>query len=177
MTIGSIFLALALLVLVSLYVARPLLKPVSRSRSRLTTYQALTAQKEAILVQIRSLDFDYSTGKLTDADYHRKREEFMVQAEDIYRRLDELEDQVATTEQPSATRTTGATSDIENEIEAAIARRRSHPAPEAPVSSQTPQPAASNGKTKSCPECGRPTEADDKFCANCGHKLLNPQHT
>ena len=74
MTIGSIFLGLALLGLVGLYIARPLIKPESRSMPKLTTYQALTAQKEAILAQIRSLDFDYDTGKLTDADYHRQRE-------------------------------------------------------------------------------------------------------
>jgi hypothetical protein len=175
MTIGSIFLALALLVLVGLYVARPLIKPVSRSRSRLTTYQALFAQKEAILVQIRSLEFDYNTGKLTDADYHRTREEFMVEAEDIFRRLDELEERGGTVEPASATTATGSTSDFESEIEAAVVRRRSQPAPIAPESSQI-QPSVSNGKTRYCPECGRPTDPDDKFCANCGHKLLNPQH-
>jgi len=185
MTIGSIFLGLALLVLVGLYLARPLLKPVPRSVSNMTPYQALIAQKEAILVQIRSLDFDYDTGIMNEADYQRQREEFMVEAEDIYRRLDEIEERGDIAEPVTAGLSAGSTADFESEIEAAIALRRSQPATPAQESNQPitkvpessqPQPAANNGKSKYCPECGRPTDPDDKFCANCGHKLLNPQH-
>ena len=151
----------------------------------MTPYQALIAQKEAILVQIRSLDFDYDTGIMNEADYQRQREEFMVEAEDIYRRLDEIEERGDIAEPVTAGLSAGSTADFESEIEAAIALRRSQPATPAPESNQPitkvpessqPQPAANNGKSKYCPECGRPTDPDDKFCANCGHKLLNPQH-
>ncbi len=185
MTIGSIFLGLALLVLVGLYVARPILKPAPPSVSYMTPYQALIAQKEAILVQIRSLDFDYDTGIMNEADYQRQREEFMVEAEDIYRKLDEIEERGDIAEAVTVGQPAGSTADFESEIEAAIASRRSQAAPLAPESNQPiakapassqPQPATSNGKSKYCPECGRPTDPADKFCANCGHKLLNPQH-
>ena len=175
MTIGSIFLGLALLGLVGLYIARPLIKPDPRSMSKLTMHQALTAQKEAILAQIRSLDFDYDTGKLTDADYERQREEFMVEAEDIFRKLDELEEHDGASEPVGAALTAGSTSGLEDEIEAAVARRRTQPTTKAPEQVMT-QVGTGNGKSKYCPDCGRPTDSNDKFCANCGHKLLNPQH-
>jgi hypothetical protein len=175
MTIGSILLGLALLGLVGLYLARPLIKPEPRSMSIMTTYEALIAQKEAILVQIRSLDFDHDTGKLTDADYERQREEFMVEAEDIFRKLDEIEEYGGLVEPVGVALTAGSTSDFESEIEAAVTRRRTQPATTAPEQ-KLAQPSASNGKSKYCPDCGRPTDPNDKFCANCGHKLLNPQH-
>jgi hypothetical protein len=166
MTIGSIFLGLALAALVGLFVARPLLKTDARSKAKLTPYQALIAQKEAVLAQISSLDFDYDTGKLTDDDYHRTREEFMVVAEDIFRRLDEFEQRGEVVEPATG---------LESEIEAAIARRRAQPATVVPVKAPT-QPPISNGRKNYCPECGKPTDPNDKFCANCGHKQLNPQH-
>lgn len=175
MTIGSLFLGLALLVLVGLFVARPLLKPDARSRSRLTRHQALVAQKEAVLAQIKSLDFDHDTGKLTDEDYHKSREEFLVMAEDIFRQLDELEQSSELAEpvagQVSASPTTG----IESEIEAAVALHRAQPSALATAINPSQSPI-SNGKTNYCPECGQPTNADDKFCANCGHKLHDLQH-
>ena len=174
-SIGSILLGLALLGLVGLYVARPLLKTGPRSKQKLTTYQALTAQKEAILTQIRSLDFDNATGKLTDADYQKTREEFMVSAEAIFRQLDELEENDGTAELVDGERITSSRSDLEIDIETAVARRRTQSTVQALESSVT-QSGSDNGKTRYCPECGRPTDPDDKFCANCGQKLLNPQH-
>ena len=175
MTIGSIFLGLALLVLVGLFISRPLIRPDARSKPRLTRHQALTAQKEAVLAQIRSLDFDYDTGKLTDADYHKTREEFMVTAEDIFRQLDELEEGSEEPQPLDDAPIAGPTSDLESEIEAAVARHRAQPPAAAPATNLT-QPAVSNGKSKFCPECGQPIDPDDKFCANCGHKLLKAQH-
>jgi hypothetical protein len=166
MTIGSIILGLALAVLVGLFIARPLLKTDARSKSKLTPYQALLAQKEAILAQISSLDFDYDTGKLTDDDYHRTREEFMVAAEDIFRQLDEFEQRGEVVEPATG---------LDSDIEAAIARRRTQTTPVAPATGPT-QPPTSNGKSKYCPECGKPTDPNDKFCANCGHKQSYPQH-
>ena len=166
MTIGSIFLGLALAALVGLFLARPLLKTDARSKVKVTPYQALIAQKEAVLAQISSLDFDYDTGKLTDDDYHKTREEFMVVAEDIFRQLDEYEQRGEVVEPATG---------LDSEIEAAVARRRAQPTPVAPATGPTQSPI-SNGRNNYCPECGKPTDPNDKFCANCGHKQLQPQH-
>jgi len=66
MTIGSILLAVALLVGVALFVTRPLFVRDARRRRRMSEYQALQAQKEAVLVEIRALDFDHETGKVAE---------------------------------------------------------------------------------------------------------------
>jgi len=64
---------------------------------------------------------------------------------------------------------------LEDEIERAITRRRTKTVPAA-RSTQEPTPVEPKGTSKFCPECGKPTDPNDKFCANCGHKLLKPQH-
>lgn len=173
MTIGSIFLGLALLILVGLFVSRPLLKPDWQTSPKSTPLQALQAQKEAILVQIRNLEFDFETGKLAEADYQVTREEYMVVAEEIFRQLDEsgadftdfAHEQDGSTLLPS----------LEDDIERAIARRRTKTALIGqPVEGFAP--VETKGAAKFCPECGKPNDPDDKFCANCGFKLVKPQH-
>lgn len=104
MTTGSLLLALALLILVLLFVARPFLLPTP-APARLSEQQALLAQKEALLAQIKALDFDVETGKLETADYEAEREMLLTQATAVLRQLDE-------------------TADVEAEIEAAVNRLR-----------------------------------------------------
>lgn len=202
MTIGSILLGLALLVLVGLFIARPIVRPTTTRRSKFNRRQALLDEKEGILVQIRSLDFDYDTGKLLEEDYLRKREAFMAEGEEIFRQLDELEGRAGAAEPvvPAVATEAVATKAVvaerqtrDDDIEAAINRRRqkttasapSAPAKAAPVKDAPVKDGAvtdgsvkngSEGEARFCPECGRPTDADDKFCSSCGHKLLQPQH-
>lgn len=174
MTIGSIFLGVALLVLVGLFVARPLLRQNAQRRLRRNPYRDLLVQKEALLVEISNLDFDYTTGKLVEEDYNQSREAYIRQAEDVLRQIDEME-QGGTWMQPVPERQKGAqVDDIEREIEKAVAQRRKSSEAVAPAAEEGKH-ALSHGDNKFCPECGKPTDQGDKFCANCGHKLLNPQ--
>ncbi len=173
MTIGSILLGLALLLVVGLIIARPLLKPQPRPKSRLTERQALLTQKEAVLTQISNLDFDHETGKVPETDYKQQRAQFMAEATDILRQLDILEGGVSGDGAPAKPQVASPARDTEADVEAAIARLRSKPAKEKPAKAEA---ATSNGKTKYCPQCGQPTDPDDKFCASCGHELLQPQH-
>ncbi|UCG23172.1 MAG: zinc ribbon domain-containing protein [Chloroflexota bacterium] len=172
MTIGSFLLGLALLVIVGLFVTRPLFARDPHRRRRMSERQALEAQKEAVLVEIRNLDFDYETGKLQEADYQEQREAYIGQATELMMRIDQLDEAyLKTADEP----VTDSSPEPEYDaIEAAIARRRAKtkpvPAPDEPV------PAAKNGHSNFCPQCGQPADAGDRFCAHCGHQLAQPQH-
>jgi hypothetical protein len=177
MTIGSILLGIALLVLVGLFVTRPLIMPDPYRRRRTTERQRLVSQKEALLTLIRNLDFDYDTGKVSESDYKWQREGWVDQAAGILQQLDELDETLDTgavvsdmePEKPQ----TKQLSDIEMDVEAAIESRRTA------TLKVTGKPAGlserANGRFRFCPECGLPIDPEDKFCSSCGHKLLLSQ--
>ena len=162
MSIGSILLGLSLLILVGLVLAQPFLATEKREPRPRSRKQQLLMQKEAVLDEIRALDFDYDTGKLPEDDYQAQRDELMVVASETLKALDELG-----TEAPE--------DDVAAQIEAAINRvRAQRQAPEqasAPVAT-TAVPA--NGQAKFCTECGAKVDASDKFCAACGNKIAVP---
>ena len=159
MTIGSILLGVALLVLVGLFVARPFLRP-QEQEAALTKQQLLLEEKEALLDQIQALDFDHETGKIPTELHALQREKLMEQATAVLQALD------AAGDVPVDVPLTDAT-DVDIEIEAAIARLRQQ-------RSRAPEPAAaptSNGQARFCSQCGTSTDPGDRFCANCGHNL------
>ncbi len=47
------------------------------------------AEREAVLESLRSLDFDYQTGKIIEEDYRVTRAALVAQGADVLRRLDE----------------------------------------------------------------------------------------
>ena len=146
MTAGSILLGLALLILVGLFLARPFLVPRQRP-SHLSQRQRQLAQKEAIIAQIRDIDFDHQTGKLPDDIYQPQREYLIDQAAQLLQTLDAQAPNAPFIDDPA----------IEAAIEAAVAQRR--------------QPPLST--VRFCPQCGQPVDADDNFCAACGYQLAN----
>ncbi|MGB3713884.1 MAG: zinc ribbon domain-containing protein [Candidatus Promineifilaceae bacterium] len=181
MTIGSILLGLALLALVGLYLARPLLAPAARRR-RQSSYSELQDLKESYLTQIRSLDFDYTTGKIPEENYQQQRAELMAGATDVLKRMDALEGAAMPTEPAPHAQSEPALSDtdIDADIEAAVYRmRQSHHAPASTGSEpdvvSPVAPATANGEPKFCPKCGQGTDPGDKFCVNCGTELKYPQ--
>lgn len=151
MTIGSILLGLALLIVVALFIARPLLtaKPVSSSAAN--GRRQLEQQKESLLIEIRSLDFDHDTGKIPDDVYEVQRTQLMSEAAAVLKELDEL--------------AVESDDDLQRQIEAAVARRRHHPA------------QASNGQGSYCHNCGKHLDPGDKFCTRCGQAVRAVQPT
>lgn len=91
MTTGSILLALALLLIVGLFVVRPFLLP-SPTVETISDRERLEAEKEALLARIRALDFDVETGKQHNEEWEAEREFLMQKAADVLRQLDETED-------------------------------------------------------------------------------------
>lgn len=148
MDIGSVLLALALLLLVIAFVARPFMERVTQS-TRLADTNDLVTQREAVLIELRELDFDHSTGKVADDDYQTQRSRLVSKGSEILRNLDQL--QITANE-------SSTTEDLDAEIEQLIAARRS---------AKPLQSSVSN----TCPQCHKPIRAADKFCPSCGTKL------
>lgn len=153
MTIGSILLGLALLIVVVLILARPLILH-SRQASTdtpLSTRQQLLLRKESLLNQIRALDFDHDTKKIPDDVYTEQRGALVAEAADVMKQLDELG---------------GADEAVYAEIETAVAQLRQ--------SAHQPV-AATNGKAQFCNNCGQPVDPDDNFCTSCGQDMRKQQ--
>jgi len=155
MTIGSILLGLALLILVALFVARPFLQRQTSANVPKTSRQHLLAQKEAILTEIQSLDFDYETGKVPAEIYEPQRAEMVAEAAVVLQQLDALP--------PIET--------VDDEIEAAIAQLRQQIPARQPAVVTTPK---GNGHGRYCTQCGSLLDPGDKFCAHCGAKVAAP---
>jgi hypothetical protein len=202
MSIGSILLSGALLLIVALYVGRPFLRDQFRRRESMDERQSLTLQKEALLEQIRILDFELETGKMPEEEHARQRAQLLHEAADVLKALDRL----GAAEQVNGS---GARADftVDREIEAAIAAARRAPAadhvsepgpdirsdqqieaavqqlrrPEpgsgastAPVAMHsTPKPTGpASAAGRFCSQCGNPRDAGDKFCAYCGFQFV-----
>jgi hypothetical protein len=184
MDIGSLFLILGLLVLVILFISRPLLEKhsvaVSQEEHQLS---ALMAERDQVITALQELDFDYALGKIPEADYPLQRAALVQQGVEILRNLDAVQ----------AEATSG---DAEGRIEAAIAARRADAAL-VPVgaggngSAARLRSAAMTGEQDDdvealianrrrqrnekaagfCPQCGAPVQKSDIFCPKCGTKL------
>ncbi|MBE2220793.1 MAG: zinc ribbon domain-containing protein [Anaerolineae bacterium] len=168
MSIGSILLGLSLLILVVLILAQPFWAQSEREPRPRSRKQQLLMQKEAVLEEIRALDFEYDTGKIPEEAYQAQRTELMAVATATLKALDELG-----TEAPA--------DDVAAQIEAAINRVRSQkqsPAQAVTAVSTTATVAKTavpvNGASKFCTECGAKVDASDKFCAACGNKIAVP---
>ena len=162
-SIGSILIGVALLVLVLLVLARPFWQNARAARRRkpLSPRERLTQQKEALLLQIHTLDFDHETGKMPDEVYQAQREPLVQAAADILKQIDALD---ASPRVIPVDAFHEETADMDDPIEAAIARRRQQ---------RQKAPAAANGRSRArfCPNCGQPVDSEDKFCTYCGHQL------
>lgn len=164
MAIGSILLGVALFVLVSIFIARPFLRPQERPAA-LTEQELLVIEKETLLDQIQALDFDHDTGKIPTEVHALQRERLVEQATAVLQALDAAGGDPTSIAEAVAEAPLADGVDTDIEIEAAIARLRQQ-------RSQTPVVAAAPlGNARFCPQCGTPTDPGDRFCAHCGHSL------
>ena len=187
MEVGSIFLTLALAILVIVFVGRPLARRSGRRPAADSAAadglehrrSSLLADHDRLLATLQELDFDQALGKIPAEDYPVQRAALMQRAAGILRELDQMEGQ------------SGAQT-AEERIEKAVAARRVD-ASVAPRSAAVPAGAtapatvvvqddlealiASRRKQRQeksagfCPKCGRPVQKSDKFCSACGTVL------
>jgi rubrerythrin len=185
MDIGSIFLILALLVLVVLFISRPFFerKPVVavvdnlEQNEREHELSALLAERDRVLNALQELDFDHALGKIPDEDYPSQRALLLQRGAEVLRQLDTYQE-------------SHSSDDVEARIEAVIAARRADAgrsaSPEAvrervEVAAQVAAPddaietmlsnrrRVRNEKAAGfCPQCGGPIQQSDRFCPKCG---------
>ena len=188
MDIGSIFLILALLLLVSFYIGRPLLEKKPQDSIALDPDEhevsALLAERDRLVNALKELEFDHMLGKIPEDHYPGQRALLMQRGADILRRLDLVE--------PVKTDHT-----LEDQLEAAIEARRAqlvkHQQSQAsadgqPAARRVPGAAVASvdddlevmlsDRKRSrqekasgfCPKCGGPLQKSDRFCPKCGAK-------
>jgi hypothetical protein len=160
MELAAVFLLLAVMLLVGLYVMVPFFSRVRAVRGVDQTASALMAERDRVLAALQELDFDRTLGKVTEEEYPVQRETLLKRGADILRQLDELQAAKAAPEparkpapKPEQKTPVPASDD---DLEDLIAARRS----------------AHKEKTGGfCPQCGTPVLLSDRFCPKCGHSL------
>jgi hypothetical protein len=171
LTIGSILLGAALVVLILLFLARPF-AAVDDDERRVDreAVDALLLRKESLLRDIRELDDDYESAKVAPELYRHTRPQLLKQAALVMKQLDEhgYAEPIAAdvdAQIEAAVNRLRTPAQLDEQIEAAVRRTRA-----ATTTPATAVPA--NGATKYCPQCGRRVEPDDRFCPRCGRNLL-----
>jgi hypothetical protein len=195
MDLGSVLLILALLVLVAIFVGRPILEKKSQASQMAQPENeaehersSLLAERDRLLNALQELDFDFALGKIPQEDYPVQRQALLQQGADVLRRLDAIQ-----VEPNSA----GEFVTAEARMEAAIAARRA----DAALVGQPVGVAVGNGNGRKhaatavaapddqleallanrrrerrekaagfCHKCGGPIQKSDRFCPKCGAK-------
>jgi len=172
MELGSLFLILALALLVGFYIGQPFLDARLRRASLAAQAAAdsldhvrsgLLAERDRLINALLELDFDYALGKIPEEDYPVQRETLRRAAVEVLRQLDALQSSGAS----------GA--DAEARLEAALAHQRA----EATVMEMdeierliAERRRERQGKGAGfCPRCGHAVQRTDRFCPKCGASL------
>lgn len=171
MDLAAILLLIAVLVVVGLFLAAPLLTTRGRRIAEETLEaSSLMAERDRVITALQELDFDNRLGKVPAEDYPLQRSELLEKGTEILRKLDALappsrrgpQDAEARLERAAAggrADSAGMSKPLEDdEIESMLALRRS-----------TSRRAKSAGF---CPRCGKPVLITDQFCPNCGKALI-----
>jgi zinc-ribbon domain len=179
MDIGSLFLGLALLVVIAFVVARPLIERPNVSDEPLRPAERLLADRERVLTQMRDLDFDRAMSKINEVDFTAQRAQLVAEGVAILKQLDALG--LTPGQASGAPEARLAPS---GEIEAAVAQVRARRAARAPVdldaeieagvaaAAAARRAARLSGADKIvCAKCGAEPVPGDRFCARCGAPL------
>ena len=165
MELGSLFLILAVIVLVGIYLYAPFTSQARRVRaSESHEVSSLKAERDRVINSLQELDFDFKLGKIPAEDYPDQRATLLQKGSDILRKLDEIA--------PVSASASNAEARIEK---AAAAKRADSSVADSQVSDDDLESmiAARRKEHKSksagfCPKCGKPVLVTDKFCPSCG---------
>lgn len=155
MELGSVFLVLAILVIVGMYLYAPFTERVREVDTNDNhEVSALKAERDRVINALQELDFDFKLGKIPAEDYPEQRQNLLQKGADVLRQLDEMNTEFSAL---LSNENSEAESKIKNdEIEAMLAERRKQ------------KQSKSAGF---CPQCGKPVLTTDHFCPSCGKAL------
>jgi hypothetical protein len=190
MEIGSIFLILALLVLVGLFVGRPLMEN-SKSESLDADnpgdheWSGLLAERDRLLNALKELEFDHLLGKIPEAEYPLQRASLMQRGVEVLKRMDEIKPDGSLRAYEAV---------IENSVSAQLPRQLaliqpragngwngggyaagaavSTPDDELEVLLSNRRRVRQEKAAGFCPKCGNPCQVSDRFCPRCGAKTF-----
>jgi zinc-ribbon domain len=171
MELGSIFLLLAVAVLVGLYLYTPFMARTHRvTEESSNEMSALLAERDRVINSLQELDFDHNLGKIPEDDYPVQRNILLQKGADVLRKLDQLA--------PASPSEHDAESRIEKAVSARRADGSTHTTPTAELSDDDLESmlAARRNQRKAksagfCPKCGKPVLVTDRFCPSCGKSL------
>jgi hypothetical protein len=177
MDIGSIFLILAILIPVVIFIYRPFMdrRTVVASDGE-KDISNLLAERDQVVALLQELDDDYNLGKIPSEIYPTERQVLLQNGADILRQID-------------AFQASSVPGTAEDRLEAAIVARRAtsdgvqdgtrkngNAVPPVPDDDLEQKIASRRrnmqGKAAGfCPKCGRPVQVADRFCPKCGATL------
>ncbi len=146
MSIASLLIGLALLVLALPFVAGPIINE-RREKKFLTDEpeeDETQTRYQQILLALRDLDFDHKLGVVSNEDYPALRAQLLAEAAEA---------------RTAVALDTAEKDKLDAQIEAAILARRRSPAAKA---------VTADSLTLTCRHCGELLDAGDKFCTICG---------
>ncbi len=188
MDVGSLFLFLALLILVAWFISRPIFDPqfIPDKSDEVKEHElsTLLAEKDRVLNALQELDFDYTLGKVPEEDYPIQRRRMMQYGAEVLSKLDQY--------QGRSEPTSSSAENAEARLEAAIAARVdtsgaplnggngagavpayvADPDDSFEVMLATRRRVRQEKAAGFCPKCGGPVQLSDQFCPKCGKRLL-----
>lgn len=178
MDIGSIFLILAVIIPVVIFIGRPLMERDAKSSSgQGLDISSLLAERDQVVATLQEMDDDYNLGKIPTEYYAPQRQLLLQHGADILRQIDTYQ----------KTSTTGV---AEDRLEAAVIARRlasegnqnsikknGNAVPPVPDDELEQMIASRRRQRQSkaggfCPKCGKPVQEIDRFCPRCGANLV-----
>ena len=171
MDIGSLFLVLALFILVGFFISRPFFERKSAAVTKQEhDLSALLAEKERTLTAIQELEMDFGLGKIPEDEYPVQRSQLLQHGADVLEQLDALQGQGFNQ---------GSNKDLETAVaagrisgaEASTANGNGNGAhPDDPLEALIAYRRRSRqGKAAGfCYKCGSPLQQSDRFCPKCG---------
>jgi len=177
MDTGSIFLILALLIPVMLFILRPVIEgklvPAAQPQMDLSS---LLAERDRVVTSIQELDDDYTLGKIPAGDYPDQRLLLLQNGADILRKIDDLQAKPVGLPAEDRLEATLAAHRLAMDASHSPSRKNGNAVPPVPDDDLEQKIASRRrnlqGKAGGfCPKCGRPVQVIDRFCPRCGATL------